>query len=71
MEWGKSLPHETRMWVHRGGCRGGVGRVPMNPPFERAFLTRNTLIEQSNRDTVDSLKIWQKLINSVCVWPNN
>ena len=33
----------------RGGSRGegGVQRVPWNPPFERASLTRDTLIEQS------------------------
>ena len=30
----------------------GVQRVPWNPPFERASLTRDTLIEQSNRDTL-------------------
>ena len=35
----------------RGGSRG-VQRVPWNPPFERASLTRDTLIEQSNRDTL-------------------
>ena len=31
---------------------GGVQRVPWNPPFEKASLTRDTLIEQSNRDTL-------------------
>ena len=35
-----------------GADPGGVQRVPWNPPFERACLTRDTLIEQSNRDTL-------------------
>ena len=28
------------------------GGIPRNPPFERASLTRDTLIEQSNRYTL-------------------
>ena len=39
----------------RGGSRGGGGgglKGSMEPPFERASLTRDTLIEQSNRDTI-------------------
>ena len=29
-----------------------AGGVPWNPPFKRASLTRDTLIEQSNRYTL-------------------
>ena len=35
-----------------GADPGRVQRVPWNPPFERASLTRDTLIEQLNRDTL-------------------
>ena len=35
----------------QGGSRGG-SKDSMEPPFERASLTRDTLIEQSNRDTI-------------------
>ena len=38
-----------------GADPGGVPRVPWNPPFERASLTRDTLIEQSNRYTLTKL----------------
>ena len=38
--------------MHTGADPGGVRRVPWNPPFERTSLTRDTLIEQSNRYTL-------------------
>ena len=44
------LPYE---WGYLSNyITGGVQRVPWNPPFERASLTRDTLIEQSNCDTL-------------------
>ena len=38
--------------TYPGADPGGVQGVPWNSPFERASLTRDTLIEQSNRDTL-------------------
>ena len=39
-------------WPFRRGESRGGSKGSMEPPFERASLTRNTLIEQSNRDTL-------------------
>ena len=42
--------HIMEFYVTTSGADpGGFQRVPWNPPFERASLTRDTIIEQSNR----------------------
>ena len=43
--------HGTLCHDIRGGSRG-VSKGSMEPPFERASLTRDTIIEQSNRYTL-------------------
>ena len=44
-------PFKTRPLVGSGADPGG-SKGSMEPPFERTSLTRDTLIEQSNRDTL-------------------
>ena len=45
-------PISIQITTVAGADPGRVQRVTWNPPFERASLTRDTLIEQSNRDTL-------------------
>ena len=52
-----------------GADPGGIPRVPWNPPFERASLTRDTLIEQSNRYTLieQSQQSFEEQCSKLCI----